>query len=446
MKDDILVEQTLAGDHQAFNSLITDHYADIYGMILSWVKNPEDAKDLTQDVFISAYLDLPSLRDHERLCSWLRQIARHKCQNWRRRQVNFVPLDNDLISKESSTDEVLILRETLAKVMEAIDKLQESEKILLKEHYLDGVSYDELKARHGVSAGTLATRLFRVRLKIRNQLEKTLSAFVAFLHSHTESILIGGVEIMKLSIKTKLIAGGIAVMLASGGTGVIIWDHQQSEKIVSEPIVITQEASGGSSIKMVSSKKNVSDNIKKRKDNQNKEKESENSPMLSIPPTPIADKSELKTVTYTGNHSQQEKVEGGYSAENDEKRCMAVMHGRGWYKPEDVPITYEPPPKNNPPPGVWIWKEVVKGEYAGTEKPAYIKERNKEIEVKLQEANAKGDYQEAFGLSKEFSELNKPYADYFTFQMDLNGIPKSWHQYFDDIFKSQSNAITNAIK
>ena len=197
MKDDVLVEQTLAGDKQAFNSLITDYYAGVYGMILSWVKNPEDAKDLTQDVFISAYLDLLSLRDHERLNSWLRQIARHKCQNWRRGQVNFVPLDNDLISKEPSTDEVLILRETLAKVMEAIDNLPESEKRLLKEHYLDGISYDELEARHGVSTRALVVRLVRARRKIRDQLEKTLSAFVIFLHDHTESILTGGTEIVK---------------------------------------------------------------------------------------------------------------------------------------------------------------------------------------------------------------------------------------------------------
>lgn len=148
MNDNILVEQTLAGDKQAFNNLITDYYADIYGMILSWVKNPEDAKDLTQDVFISAYLDLPSLKDHEQFRLWLRQIARHKCQNWKRNRVDFIPLDNNLISEEPSTDEVLILRETLAKVMEAIDNLPESEKGLLKEHYLDDVNYEELESRH----------------------------------------------------------------------------------------------------------------------------------------------------------------------------------------------------------------------------------------------------------------------------------------------------------
>jgi len=268
MKDDILVEQTLAGDKQAFNSLITDYYADIYGMILSWVNNPEDAKDLTQDVFISAYLDLPSLSDHERFYSWLRQIARHKCQNWKRKQIDFIPLDNNLISREPSADEVLILHEILAKVMEAIDSLPESEKRLLKEHYLDDVSYDELESRHGVSAKVLVMRLVRARRKIRDQLEKMLSVFVAFLHNHTESILIGGTEIMKLSIKTKLIAGGIAVILLLVGAGVLVDRHYVQNKSEQKALHTSQEDYSKSSAKSVSNgeksyKKGVIESVKK---------------------------------------------------------------------------------------------------------------------------------------------------------------------------------------
>jgi len=227
MNDAVLVEQTLAGDNQAFNGLITDHYASIYGMILSWVRNPEDAKDLTQDVFISAYLDLPSLRDHKQFYSWLRQIARHRCQNWKRKQIDLIPLNNDLISKEPSVDDVLIQRENLAEVMSAIDELPESEKSLFKERYLDGISYDELSAKHGVSTETLATRLFRTRCKLK----KMLSGFVAFFHKHSESILTGGVEIVKLGVKTKLIAGGIAVMLAMGGTEILVKHYVQNQQI-----------------------------------------------------------------------------------------------------------------------------------------------------------------------------------------------------------------------
>jgi RNA polymerase sigma-70 factor (ECF subfamily) len=253
MKDDILVEQTLAGDKQAFNSLITDYYADIYSMILSWVKNPEDAKDLTQDIFISAYLDLPSLKDHKLFYSWIRQIARHKCQNWKRKQIDFIPLDNNLISREPSADEVLILREMLAKVMEAINSLPESEKRLLKEHYLDDVSYDELESRHGVSAKVLVMRLVRARRKVKNQLEKTLSAFVAFLHDHTESIVIGGTEIVKLGIKANLIVGGVVLLFMLGGTGVLVKNHYIHDKSDQNVSQVSQESYSKSPAKSVSS-------------------------------------------------------------------------------------------------------------------------------------------------------------------------------------------------
>jgi len=240
MNDAILVEQTLAGDHQAFNSLVTDYYAGIYGMILSWVKEPEDAKDLTQDVFISAFLDLPSLKDHNRFYHWLRQIARHKCQNWRRRQTEFITLQNNLVSREPSVDEVLILRETLAKVMEAIDKLPETEKQLIKERYLDNTSYAELESKHGVSAKALAARLVRARGKIREQLGKTLSAFVVFLHRHTENMLTGGVEIMKLSVKTKLIASGIAIILMLGSAGILI-KHRSEQSVPDAKVLQTSK-------------------------------------------------------------------------------------------------------------------------------------------------------------------------------------------------------------
>jgi len=252
MKDAILVEKTLAGDHQAFNSLIIDYYSDIYSMILSWIKDPEDAKDLAQEVFISAYQKLSSLQHPERFYSWLRQIARHTCQNRQREQVNFVSIDNDLISKEPSIDEVLILRETLAKVMEAINNLPESERRLLKEHYLDDVSYEELEARHGVSTKALVVRLVRARRKIRDQLEKMLLAFAVFLHDHSESILTGGTEIVRLSIKTKLIVGGVVLLFMLGGTGVLVRNHYMQNNSSQTVSQISQESYSKSPAKPVS--------------------------------------------------------------------------------------------------------------------------------------------------------------------------------------------------
>jgi DNA-directed RNA polymerase specialized sigma24 family protein len=54
-KDAFLVQQTLAGEHEAFHRLIILYQADIYALILSDVKNPEDAEELVQDVFLNVW-------------------------------------------------------------------------------------------------------------------------------------------------------------------------------------------------------------------------------------------------------------------------------------------------------------------------------------------------------------------------------------------------------
>jgi len=63
MQDDALwVQQTLAGDRQAFGFLVRKYWRPIYAQILSVIHNHADAEELTNDAFIEAYLDLLSLK------------------------------------------------------------------------------------------------------------------------------------------------------------------------------------------------------------------------------------------------------------------------------------------------------------------------------------------------------------------------------------------------
>jgi len=90
--------------------------------------------------------------------------------------------------------------------------------------------------------------------------------------------LSGGVEVVKIGSKAKIIAVGIAAVLVLGGTGVILWYHHQSAQIAAESAVnqITQKASSKPSVKPVLSKKNISDEqIKKLKNNQNEDAQKE---------------------------------------------------------------------------------------------------------------------------------------------------------------------------
>jgi RNA polymerase sigma factor (sigma-70 family) len=236
-KDAFLVQQTLAGEHEAFHRLIILYQADVYTLVMSWVKNPEDAKELVQDIFLEAYRDLASLKQPERFYFWLRQIAKHRCQNWQERKRQFVPLSEDIIAETPSADEILILRETLAKMMQAIDELPETEKQILKERYLDDSSYAELQAKHGLSYKALNMRLLRAKQKVRARVEKLLSGIGIFSwHDALRKMLTGGVEAVKISAKVKIIAIGVGAVLILGGVGVILW-HHQSEQEMPNPVI-----------------------------------------------------------------------------------------------------------------------------------------------------------------------------------------------------------------
>ncbi|MDQ1328738.1 MAG: polymerase sigma-70 factor, subfamily [Candidatus Poribacteria bacterium] len=263
-KDDFLVQQTLAGEHEAFHRLIILYQADVYALVMSWVKNPEDAKELVQDIFLEAYRDLASLKQPERFYFWLRQIAKHRCQNWQERKRQFVPLSEDIVAETPSADETLILRETLAKMMQAIDELPETEKQLIKERYLDDSSYAELQAKHGLSYKALNMRLLRAREKVRESVKKALAGFgiLTFRYS-AEDILTKGVVAVKISLKVKIITIGVATVLILSGTGVIVWNHQSTQDTLNISNQTLQQASQGSQGKLLPVKKAVNKPISK---------------------------------------------------------------------------------------------------------------------------------------------------------------------------------------
>ena len=81
-----LIHQTLKGDSQAFDTLVQKYQPVIYSQAQLLVRNPQDAEDLTQEVFIKAYQNLPKLRDANRFAGWLSQIAKNVCVTWIHRQ------------------------------------------------------------------------------------------------------------------------------------------------------------------------------------------------------------------------------------------------------------------------------------------------------------------------------------------------------------------------
>jgi RNA polymerase sigma-70 factor (ECF subfamily) len=323
-EDAVLVKQTLSGDEQSFHCLIMKYYTAIYAIITSWVKSPEDAKDLTQEVFLETYKDLDSLRHPEQFRLWLRQIARHQCQDWlRKRHELFDQLDDDMIYETPSADELLILQETLAKVMKAIDELPRSESQLLRERYLDDVSYDEMEARHGLSHSVLAMRLLRARQHVREKIKLLSGALILSWHDAVKKMLVGGIETMKITAKVKIAAIGVAAVLVLGGTGVIIWHTRQSAQETQNSAIsqtgqqINSSLSKKSSIVKAVANKKANKPIDKQKEDVNESQNIAQTDSLKDPTGQETKKSESK-IKGTVDPKEKSMTSGLTSAERAE--------------------------------------------------------------------------------------------------------------------------------
>ena len=229
-----LIRQTLSGRASAFNLLVKMHHATVYALVLSYTKNPADAEDLTQQIFIRAYERLATLRELDRFLPWLQRISHNTCKNWLRQRsgatTGFEAVkDAGFAETAPSPEEIALKAEIETVVREAIGGLQETDRKLMEARYIDGASYKELQVESGLSYAAIVNRLKRAKQKVRRRIEKLLGG-MAILPSRT--LILGGTETVKLSAKVKLATVGVAAVVGIGGGGVVYHHTFQSQPVM----------------------------------------------------------------------------------------------------------------------------------------------------------------------------------------------------------------------
>lgn len=81
-----LSEAARSGDRAAFNSLVSFHKASLYRLARRYLGNGDDAYDVVQDTFISAWLALPGFNSRQSFGPWIRTILLNKCRDFSRRR------------------------------------------------------------------------------------------------------------------------------------------------------------------------------------------------------------------------------------------------------------------------------------------------------------------------------------------------------------------------
>ncbi|MGV1099595.1 RNA polymerase sigma factor [Thiovibrio sp. JS02] len=175
-----LVRALRQGDNQAFNRLVLLYQSKIYNLALGYVKQQDEAKDLTQDIFVTVFRQIGKLNDDSKFVAWLYQLATNHCRNRYKKLVrrgffSSLPIDDPETGVNLSTgatpEKDLERNNTSRMVRRAIASLPPAEKEIVLLRDLQGLSYDEISEILDIPMGTVKSKLNRARLALKDRLK-----------------------------------------------------------------------------------------------------------------------------------------------------------------------------------------------------------------------------------------------------------------------------------
>jgi RNA polymerase sigma-70 factor (ECF subfamily) len=159
-----LVRAAQAGDVASFE-LLYKRYSPVVHSILLGRLPPADADDVTQNVFITAYTKLESLREPAAFAGWITRTARNAAEDHRRRMTETVELDAAFATHGTQREDA-----EAAQALEAIRALPEAYRETLILRLVEGMSGPEISARTGLTPGSVRVNLHRGMQMLRGAL------------------------------------------------------------------------------------------------------------------------------------------------------------------------------------------------------------------------------------------------------------------------------------
>lgn len=169
MTDAQIVEQCLEGDTRAFAVLVDRYKKPLYNVALKMLKDPDDAEDATQCVFIRAYEKLGSYRPEFKFFSWIYRMAVNESLNRVRAERNHVPLDESArADADSDASAAIQVAELEDRVSEALMYLKPEDRALILLRHFEDLPYRDLGYIFEIPLQTVKSRLFTARQRLRD--------------------------------------------------------------------------------------------------------------------------------------------------------------------------------------------------------------------------------------------------------------------------------------
>lgn len=156
----------------AFETLVATYYQPLYKFAWSLSKNEEDARDLVQQAFLIWAEKGHTLRDPDKVKSWLFTSLYREFLRQNRRGQKVTAIDQEILETRQDTDLVSSVRQMeREEAVEALDTLDPVYREPLILFYMEDLSYKEIAEVLDIPMGTVMSRLARAK----GQLKKALS-------------------------------------------------------------------------------------------------------------------------------------------------------------------------------------------------------------------------------------------------------------------------------
>ena len=178
-----VIEGCKAGDRKAFEKIVLFYQKRVFNYAYRMVGNMEEAKELAQEVFVSVFESIKSLRDEAKFDAWLKQITLNHCRNrWkylkRRHYFNTDSMDDPIETEDgevtksfadpSDTPDTAYEKKMVQEwIQKGLLRLKEDQRELIVLRHLQELSYDEMGKCLNLPEGTVKSKLHRARMDLK---------------------------------------------------------------------------------------------------------------------------------------------------------------------------------------------------------------------------------------------------------------------------------------
>lgn len=165
-----LVNSILQGNKAVFGIIINNTEGLVIQIVARMIGNPEDRKDIIQEVYFRAYRSLPDFSFRSKLSTWIGHIAYNACVNFLEKKKLVLREDLEEGPAGDETEEVLFKKELLVILDTEIGKLTSLYRTLIALYHQEEMSYAEIAQIMDLPEGTVKSYLFRARKILKTRI------------------------------------------------------------------------------------------------------------------------------------------------------------------------------------------------------------------------------------------------------------------------------------